>query len=54
VVVTHGVAAGERVVLAGQLTLVPGAKVRIQQVTPGAPPPGQQPGSDSKPAGGKS
>jgi multidrug efflux system membrane fusion protein len=54
VVVTHGVAAGERVVLAGQLTLVPGAKVRIQQATPGAPPLGQQPAPDSKPAGGKS
>lgn len=54
VVVTHGVTAGERVVLAGQLTLVPGAKVRIQQATPGAPPPGQQPGPDGKPAGGKS
>jgi hypothetical protein len=35
VVVTSGVAAGERVVVTGQMTVVPGTKVQIQ---PGAPP----------------
>jgi multidrug efflux system membrane fusion protein len=36
VVVVGGVAAGERVVVTGQMTLSPGAKVRIDQAAPGA------------------
>ncbi len=36
VVVSDGVAAGERVVVTGQMTLSPGAKVRIDQGAPGA------------------
>ena len=52
--VTLGLRQGDDVVVTHGVTLVPGAKVRIQQATPGAPPPGQQPGPDGKPAGGKS
>ena len=42
VVVTKGVADGERVVVTGQLTLMPGAKVRVQDAgaAPGAAAPG--------------
>lgn len=53
VVVTSGIAPGERVVLAGQLTLVPGAKVRVQENAPSVAPAGQPPAAPDKPTGGK-
>jgi len=53
VVVTSGVAPGERVVIGGQLTLIPGAKVRVQEQAPASAPTGQQPASPDKSAGGK-
>ncbi len=40
VVVTKGVAAGEQVVVTGQLTVAPGAKVRVQEAGPGNGPTG--------------
>ena len=43
VVVTKGLASGERVVVTGQLTVQPGAKVRVQDATPTGPPPGTAP-----------
>jgi len=43
IVVTKGLSAGERVVVTGQLTVSPGAKVRVQQGAPGNAPPGAQP-----------
>ena len=59
VVVTKGVADGERVVVTGQLTVAPGGKVRVQEAAPAnAPPPSVPPGpaapaksSDSSNAG---
>jgi hypothetical protein len=50
VVVTKGLADGERVVVTGQLTIQPGAKVRVEEAvpTPLEPPP-SAPGK--KPAG---
>jgi multidrug efflux system membrane fusion protein len=54
VVVTNGVAAGESVVLTGQLTVVPGSKVKIDQGTPdSASPVGRQPDNASAPKGGR-
>ena len=52
VVVAKGVAAGERVVVTGQLTVTPGVKIRVQPAAPGMPagPGGQGPSS----GGGKS
>jgi multidrug efflux system membrane fusion protein len=48
VVVTSGVAAGERVVVTGQLTLQSGTKVRVSTGAPGAPgPSGATPGAAS-------
>jgi multidrug efflux system membrane fusion protein len=45
VVVTKGIAEGERVVLTGQLTVAPGGKVRVQEAAPAnAPPPSVPPG----------
>jgi multidrug efflux system membrane fusion protein len=45
VVVTKGVADGERVVVTGQLTVAPGGKVRVQEAAPAnAPPPSVPPG----------
>lgn len=46
VVVTKGVADGERVVVTGQLTLMPGAKVRVQEA--GTPAGGAAPGAASQ------
>lgn len=45
VVVTKGVAAGEQVIVTGQLTVAPGAKVRVQEAAPTSPPapPGAKP-----------
>jgi membrane fusion protein, multidrug efflux system len=48
VVVSDGVAAGERVVVTGQMTLSPGAKVRIDQGVPGASVPGNSPTSSTR------
>jgi multidrug efflux system membrane fusion protein len=45
VVVSSGVAAGERVIVTGQLTVAPGSRVRVQAGAPGAAPPGTPPGS---------
>jgi membrane fusion protein, multidrug efflux system len=47
VVVSNGVAPGERVVVTGQLTLSPGAKVRTQPFSTGAPDGGASGGSES-------
>jgi membrane fusion protein, multidrug efflux system len=51
VVVSKGLAAGERVVVTGQLTVQPGAKVHVQEAAPTPPPapPGAAP--DNKPPG---
>ena len=51
VVVTKGLAAGERVVVTGQLTVAPGGKVHMQEAAPTQPPPppGTPPGN--KPPG---
>jgi multidrug efflux system membrane fusion protein len=55
VVVTNGLVAGEKVVLTGQLTVVPGAKVKVVQSTPdSASPAGKSGGEESKGAGGRS
>ncbi len=48
VVVTKGVADGERVVVTGQLTLMPGAKVHVQEA--GAPPGGAPAQTSADPA----
>jgi multidrug efflux system membrane fusion protein len=48
VVVTNGVAAGERVVVTGQLTVTPGAKVQVQSAAP-APAPSGGPTGTEKP-----
>ncbi|HXN23192.1 MAG TPA: efflux RND transporter periplasmic adaptor subunit [Candidatus Dormibacteraeota bacterium] len=54
VVVTNGLAAGESVVLTGQLTVVPGLTVKIDQATPDSgKPAGRQPDSGSAQKGGK-
>jgi multidrug efflux system membrane fusion protein len=45
VVVTSGVAAGERVVVTGQMTVQPGSKVRIDTGAPGGMPAGAQGGA---------
>jgi len=47
IVVTKGLAAGEQVIVTGQLTVAPGAKVRVQEAAPTAPPP--PPPSGAKP-----
>jgi multidrug efflux system membrane fusion protein len=44
VVVTKGLAAGERVVVTGQLAVRPGAKVRVQGAMPGQTSGGNLPG----------
>jgi multidrug efflux system membrane fusion protein len=49
VVVSKGLAAGERVVVTGQLTVQPGAKVHVQEAVPPPAPPGAAPGN--KPPG---
>jgi membrane fusion protein, multidrug efflux system len=55
VVVTNGLAAGENVVLTGQLTVVPGAKVKVVQGTPESiNPTGKRGGDESKGGGGRS
>jgi membrane fusion protein, multidrug efflux system len=56
VVVTNGVAAGENVILTGQLTVMPGGKVQVAGPAPGAPA-GQAPGgqgASTPKEGGKS
>jgi multidrug efflux system membrane fusion protein len=55
VVVTNGLVAGENVVLTGQLTVVPGGKVKVVQGTPeSANPMGKSGGDESKGGGGRS
>jgi multidrug efflux system membrane fusion protein len=55
VVVTSGVAAGDKVVLTGQLTVVPGLKVKVVQGAADTPsPPGKSAGEESKGRGGQS
>jgi len=55
VVVTKGLVAGENVVLTGQLTVVPGAKVKAVERTPeGVIPTGKSGGDESKGGGGGS
>ena len=55
VVVTNGLVAGENVVLTGQLTVVPGARVKVVQGTPGSTnPTGKSGGDESKGGGGRS
>jgi multidrug efflux system membrane fusion protein len=55
VVVTNGLVAGEKVVLTGQLTVVPGAKVKVVQGTPESTnPTGKSGGDEGKGAGGQS
>jgi multidrug efflux system membrane fusion protein len=55
VVVTNGVATGEKVVLTGQLTVVPGGKVQVVQGTPeSANPTDKSGGDEGKPGGGRS
>jgi multidrug efflux system membrane fusion protein len=55
VVVTSGLVAGENVVLTGQLTVVPGGKVKVVQGTPeSANPTGESGGDESKRRGGRS
>lgn len=54
VVVTSGVAAGEQVVATGQLTVHPGAKVRIDTGAPKGMPPGGSSGSSNGPGGAPS
>ena len=48
VVVAKGVAAGEQVIVTGQLTVAPGGKVRVQEAAPAPAPPGT--GPSGKPA----
>jgi len=43
IVVTKGLAAGEQVIVTGQLTVAPGAKVRVQEAALAPPPPGARP-----------
>jgi len=50
VVVTKGLAADERVVLTGQLTVAPGGKVRVEQGGPTNVPPGAAPPDPKTPA----
>jgi multidrug efflux system membrane fusion protein len=55
VVVTSGLAAGENVVLTGQLTIVPGLKVKVVQTAPATPnPSGKSAGDGSGGQGGRS
>jgi multidrug efflux system membrane fusion protein len=55
VVVTNGLVAGENVVLTGQLTVVPGSKVKVVESTPdGVNPTGKSGGDESKGGGGQS
>jgi len=55
VVVTNGLVAGENVVLTGQLTVVPGARVKVVQGTPESTnPTGKSDGDESKGGGGRS
>jgi multidrug efflux system membrane fusion protein len=55
VVVSNGLVAGENVVLTGQLTVVPGAKVKVVQGTPERTnPTGKSDGDESKSGGGRS
>jgi len=54
VVVTNGLVAGENVVLTGQLTVVPGARVKVVQGTPESTnPTGKSDGDESKGGGGR-
>jgi multidrug efflux system membrane fusion protein len=53
VVVTEGVAANERVVLAGQMLVRPGGKVRVESSAPAAPPSNAD-NKSSSPKGGRS
>lgn len=50
VVVTKGVAAGEQVVVTGQLTVAPGAKVRVQEAGPANGPAGGASAGDATPS----
>ena len=50
VVVTKGLAAGERVVLTGQLTVAPGGKVHVEEGGPTNVPPGAAPPDPKTPA----
>jgi multidrug efflux system membrane fusion protein len=55
VVVINGLVAGENVVLTGQLTVVPGARVKVVQGTPESTnPTGKSDGDESKGGGGRS
>jgi multidrug efflux system membrane fusion protein len=55
VVVTSGLVAGENVVLTGQLTIVPGLKVKVVQSTPAAAnPTGKSSGDETGGRGGRS
>jgi len=55
VVVTNGLVAGENVVLTGQLTVVPGSKVKVVPSTPdNINPTGKSAGDESKGGGGRS
>jgi len=42
VVITHGVSAGETVIVTGQLTVAPGGKVRVEKNAPAARAPGDE------------
>lgn len=50
VVVSKGLAEGESVVVTGQLTVLPGAKVRLQEPGPGNAQPGAAPADSTAPA----
>ena len=50
VVVTKGIADGEQVVVTGQLTIMPGAKVHVQGTGPANAPPGAAPAGSAAPA----
>jgi membrane fusion protein, multidrug efflux system len=50
VVVTKGVAAGEQIVVTGQLTVAPGAKVHVQEAGPASAPPGAASSDGAAPA----
>jgi multidrug efflux pump subunit AcrA (membrane-fusion protein) len=55
VVVTNGLAAGENAVLTGQLTVVPGAKVKVvQSASDNTNSNGKSTGDESKGGGGRS
>lgn len=50
VVVTKGIADGEQVVVTGQLTIMPGGKVHVQETGPANAPPGAAPAGSAAPA----